>query len=54
MERVMRGQEDQLISLQPRDVVYVPPTTITKVNNWMEQYVNRMIPRPPVGVGVTP
>ena len=53
MDNVLKGKEEEAFSLQPRDVVYVPPTAITKVNNWVEQFINRMIPRPPVSVGYT-
>ncbi|MHA2282365.1 MAG: hypothetical protein ACXAC5_16095, partial [Promethearchaeota archaeon] len=31
--------------LKPYDVVYVPKTTISKANKFVEQYISRMIPR---------
>ena len=53
LQKVMEGQEEPLFFLQPRDVVYVPSTSITKVNDWVEQYINRMIPRMPVSLAPT-
>ncbi len=32
------------IQLQPNDVVYVPKTLISKVNQFVDQYMNRIIP----------
>jgi hypothetical protein len=37
------------VRLAPRDIIYVSPTTITKVNQWVEQFINRMIPNPFAG-----
>jgi len=54
LQKVMEGQEETLVYLQPRDVIYVPPNSITKVNDWVEQYINRMLPRVPLAFGVTP
>jgi protein involved in polysaccharide export with SLBB domain len=53
LKKVFTGQEEQVFALQPRDVIYVPPTAITKTNNWVDQYINKMIPHPPVGIGYT-
>ena len=36
--------EDQPFYLQPFDIVYVPRTRITRVNQWIDQYINQMIP----------
>ena len=38
--------EPETILLQANDVVFVPDTTIAKVNTWMERYIIRMIPFP--------
>lgn len=54
LQKAMEGKEEPPFLLQPRDVVYVPPTSITKANDWVEQYVNRMLPRIPVYLGLTP
>lgn len=39
-----RPETDQFI-LEPQDIVIVPRTGIDRVNQWVEQYVNKMIPR---------
>ncbi|MFZ0932349.1 MAG: polysaccharide biosynthesis/export family protein [Syntrophobacteraceae bacterium] len=48
----LAGQEAQPFYLQPRDIVYVPRTTIADVDLWMQQHFWRLLP--PIGVGVTP
>jgi protein involved in polysaccharide export with SLBB domain len=48
----LAGREAQPFYLQPRDIVYVPRTTIADVDLWMQQYLWRLLP--PIGVGVTP
>jgi hypothetical protein len=45
LKKVMEGQEEPSFFLQPHDVIYVPPTTIAKVNNWVEQYISRNLPQ---------
>ena len=30
--------------LEPLDIVYVPETTITKVNRWIDQHINQLLP----------
>ena len=42
---VLKGKEGASFFLQPRDVVYVPSTFITKVNDWVDQYVNKVVPQ---------
>lgn len=42
-EAVRKGGRDFL--LQNRDVVYIPTTTITKVNQFVNQYIDGIIPR---------
>lgn len=46
--------EDSAILLQPNDVIFVPDTTVAKVNKWIDRYIVRMIPFPrfivPAGV----
>jgi protein involved in polysaccharide export with SLBB domain len=39
------GEEVRPFFLEPRDIVYVPRTTIVKVNQWIDQYINKIIPR---------
>lgn len=33
------------IALQDRDVIYVPKTFIAKADQWVDQYLNRIVPR---------
>ena len=41
----LEGVEGKSFYLEPQDIVYVPRTTIAKVNLWIDQYVNKLIPR---------
>ena len=46
MKKVRNGTDlAQDIYLKPFDIVYVPKTAIADVNLWIEQYLNRMVPR---------
>ena len=45
LKEVLEGKESEPFTLQPRDVVYVPPTTITKVDDWIDQYINKVVPQ---------
>jgi len=42
---ILTGQAGSQFALQPRDVVYVPPTSITRANDWVDQYLNKMVPQ---------
>lgn len=42
---VLKGKDGASFLLQPRDVVYVPPTFITKADDWIDQYVNKLVPQ---------
>ncbi|MBI1318121.1 MAG: hypothetical protein GC168_04105 [Candidatus Hydrogenedens sp.] len=41
----LKNSESDVVLLQPYDVVYVPRTAIDKVNQFVDQYVNNIIPR---------
>lgn len=41
----LEGKAGEQFYLQPRDVVYVPPTRITRANDWIDQYINKMVPQ---------
>jgi polysaccharide export outer membrane protein len=44
--KVINGAEEvRPFLLEPGDIVYVPRTVIVQVNQWIDQYINRMIPR---------
>lgn len=49
LRKVVKGRESDSFYLEPMDIVYVPRTRINKVNQWVDQYINRMIPRIPIG-----
>ena len=49
-EEVLAGETEDPFFLQPYDIVYVPRTKIVKVNQWVDQYINRMIPRLPFAI----
>lgn len=44
-DRILAGLDPDVV-LEPFDIVYVPETTIAKVDRFVEQYINRIIPRP--------
>ena len=55
----LQGKATQPFYLEPMDIVYVPRTTISKVNLWIDQYINQIIPKvgftylAPLGSGAT-
>jgi polysaccharide export outer membrane protein len=54
MKEALSGKEMQPFYLRPGDVVYVPQTRIAQVNQWVEQHINRIIPRIPVSMAAAP
>ncbi len=45
-KKVIKGAEqDEPFLLEPGDIVFVPRTTIVQVNQWIDQYISKMIPR---------
>lgn len=42
---MMQHPESDAFYLEPFDVVYVPPTNIDQVDQFVDQYVNKIIPR---------
>jgi protein involved in polysaccharide export with SLBB domain len=45
MEPILEGKESRPFFLEPKDIVYVPRTEIAKVNQWIDQYINRIVPQ---------
>ena len=39
-----RSDESEAFFLQPNDIVYVPRTKIDRVDQWVDQYLNRTVP----------
>jgi len=47
-EEALKGSEMKPFYLRAGDVVYVPQTNIAKVGQWVDQHINKIIPRIPV------
>jgi protein involved in polysaccharide export with SLBB domain len=45
LEPSLEGKETQPFYLEAKDIVYVPRTEIAKVNQWIDQHINRIIPQ---------
>lgn len=45
VQAASRRPETEQFVLEPQDIVIVPRTGIDRVNQWVEQYVNKIIPR---------
>jgi hypothetical protein len=41
----LKGETEYPFYLEPYDIVFVPRTTIVKVNQWIDQYINKIIPQ---------
>ena len=44
MKPVLIGDKVPPFYLAPKDIVYVPQTTIAKVGQWIDQHINKIIP----------
>lgn len=44
LEDQVEGARNQVFVLEPRDVVYVPRTTIADVNLWVKQHIYNLLP----------
>jgi protein involved in polysaccharide export with SLBB domain len=44
LENALKGETSQPFYLQPQDIVYVPRTKITMLNQWVDQHINKLIP----------
>jgi polysaccharide export outer membrane protein len=49
LEPALAGQPGDAFYLKPFDIVYVPRTQIVKVNQWVDQYIRKMLPN--LGIG---
>ena len=45
LKPALTGDETQSFFLEPQDIVYVPRTQIAKVNQWVDQNINKIIPK---------
>jgi hypothetical protein len=37
--------KDEALMLEPYDIIYVPRSRIARVNQWIDQYINEIIPQ---------
>ncbi len=45
MEPILAGKESRPFFLEAKDIVYVPRTEIAKINQWIDQYINKIVPQ---------
>jgi polysaccharide biosynthesis/export protein len=45
MKEALAGRNFQPFYLESRDIVYVPRTRIAELNQWIDQYISKMIPQ---------
>jgi polysaccharide biosynthesis/export protein len=41
----LKGKEVKPFYLEPLDIVFVPETNIYKINRWIDQYINKIVPQ---------
>jgi protein involved in polysaccharide export with SLBB domain len=44
LKQATTGKESKPFYLQPKDIVHVPRTKIAKLNQWIDQHINKIIP----------
>ena len=44
LRTAVAGERTEPFLLEPQDIVYVPRTQIAKVNQWIDQHINKIIP----------
>ena len=44
-KKALKGKEVQTYFLEPRDIVYVSRTKIANINQWVDQYINKLMPQ---------
>jgi len=47
MKPTLKGYRTQPFFLRPKDIVYVPRTKIAEVGQWVDEHINKLIPRLP-------
>ena len=43
--KALAGGEYRPFRLEPRDIIYVPKTSIAQVNTWIDQHINKIVPK---------
>lgn len=44
LKKAFKGKDPDPFYLEPYDIVYIPRTKIDRVNQWTDQYINRIVP----------
>lgn len=44
LKKAVAGKETEPFYLKPKDIVHVPRTSIAKLNQWIDQHINKIIP----------
>jgi polysaccharide export outer membrane protein len=44
LKKAVAGKETKPFYLKPKDIVHVPRTKIAKLNQWIDQHINKIIP----------
>jgi len=44
LQKTLAGNSADVFNLEPRDIIFVPETTIVKVDLWVDQFINKAIP----------
>ena len=44
LKQATAGKESKPFYLQPKDIVHVPRTKVAKLNQWIDQHINKLIP----------
>jgi len=50
---VLKGKQGSSFLLEPRDIIYVPQTAIVNVDQWVDQYIRKILPVQSIGIGVS-
>ena len=45
LTNVVKGKAVEPVYLQPQDIVFVPETSITKINRWLDQHLGTVLPQ---------
>ncbi len=44
LQKTLAGNSADVFSLEPRDIIFVPQSTIVRVDQWVDQFINKSIP----------
>ena len=44
LDQALAGNSAAAFILEPRDIVFVPQTTIVKINQWVDSHINKIVP----------